>query len=268
MPFTNEVIGTNGVLIRNWLQSSNYIAGVSGWQITKAGSAEFNNGTFRGSIEVGSLDEQHFIVNNPATGDVVDIYDNTNTLVTKIDKFGEIISTNGTDSALMFGNGFNFVDFAAPPGSYGGMSGHSRSTSSQVVIDSGRISGGSSSTIFFTDNVLGPGGQPTLIAEQRGLGQGALVQTDTYSASNNYQHEEIYTVTTDASGNANFAHHCNFTPNMGWLTCEFLAGGVGFYQTAWFTNPFTSTNANAHFNDNLGANVANKTIRVYGRFVG
>lgn len=267
MPFTNEVIGTNGVLIRNWLQSANFITGISGWQIKKDGTAEFNNGTFRGSIEVGPLTGQHFIVNNPATGDVVDIYDGSNTLVAKIDQFGEIITTNGVDSALMFGNGFSFVDFGAPPGSYGGMTGFSRSTGSQVVIDSGRTSGGVSSNIFFQDNVNGPGGKAALIASQRGLSQGSLIQTDSYSAANSYFHPGSYTVTTNASGHAIFNHGCNFTPT-GAVIAGSAPGGTFANLTFGVCN-LTSTQADINWTvANTGAAWANSVITFDALFWG
>ncbi len=37
-------------------QSSNFVAGVSGWQIKGNGDVEFNDGTFRGSLTAGSID--------------------------------------------------------------------------------------------------------------------------------------------------------------------------------------------------------------------
>lgn len=40
--------------IANVIQSNDYVAGVSGWGINKAGAAEFNNATFRGSIDIKS----------------------------------------------------------------------------------------------------------------------------------------------------------------------------------------------------------------------
>jgi len=235
MPFSNEVIGTNGALIRNWMKSENYVAGSSGWQIKKDGTAEFNNGTFRGSIEVGPNPGQHFIVNNTATGDVVDIYDSSNTLVAKIDKFGEIITTSGNDSALMFGNGYNFVDFAAPPGSYGGMTGFSRNTGSQVIIDSGRKSGGLSSNIFFQDDVNGLGGVPRLLAQQRGMSQGSLMQTDSFSNNNSYFHGGSYVGTTsDAFGNAAIAHGCSFTPKFCvFSTWDYASTAPIWWVTLW-----------------------------------
>lgn len=36
------------------IQSTNYVGGTSGWQINKTGTAEFNSGTFRGTIDVKS----------------------------------------------------------------------------------------------------------------------------------------------------------------------------------------------------------------------
>ena len=36
------------------IYSDNYVAGSAGWQITKAGAAEFNTGTFRGAVNVGA----------------------------------------------------------------------------------------------------------------------------------------------------------------------------------------------------------------------
>jgi len=51
VPFTNPLVaGTT--LIRDAIQSPNYIAGVSGWSINKDGSAEFNDLTVRGELFV------------------------------------------------------------------------------------------------------------------------------------------------------------------------------------------------------------------------
>lgn len=44
-----------GNLVIPSVQSPNYVAGSTGWQIRKDGSVEFNNGTFRGFIVGGSL---------------------------------------------------------------------------------------------------------------------------------------------------------------------------------------------------------------------
>jgi len=58
--FTNPVVG--GVqLIRNAIQSVNYVPGVSGWAIFRDGTAEFATGTFRGPV----------VIIDPATGTVL-----------------------------------------------------------------------------------------------------------------------------------------------------------------------------------------------------
>jgi len=60
-PITSTNVGTyintgaiTNAYIGQFIQSTNYSPGVSGWQIDKSGSAELNDATFRGSIAVGS----------------------------------------------------------------------------------------------------------------------------------------------------------------------------------------------------------------------
>lgn len=54
MPFSNPIIGGGGALIRDSIQSPNYIAGSAGWAIKRDGSAEFNNVTVRGKFATGA----------------------------------------------------------------------------------------------------------------------------------------------------------------------------------------------------------------------
>lgn len=50
MGFANSVIGGAAALIRAAIKSPNYVAGSAGWQISKSGSAEFNNVVIRGTV--------------------------------------------------------------------------------------------------------------------------------------------------------------------------------------------------------------------------
>jgi hypothetical protein len=50
--FSNPIIGGNDTLVRQAMQSEGFVAGVSGWRITREGDAEFNTGTFRGTVRV------------------------------------------------------------------------------------------------------------------------------------------------------------------------------------------------------------------------
>lgn len=50
--FSDPIVGGIGTLIRQYIQSPNYSAGVSGWSINQDGSAEFNNLVVRGTINL------------------------------------------------------------------------------------------------------------------------------------------------------------------------------------------------------------------------
>lgn len=54
--FSNPIVGALGRLIREAIQSANYVAGSLGWRIEQDGDAEFNNATFRGTLEVTGQD--------------------------------------------------------------------------------------------------------------------------------------------------------------------------------------------------------------------
>lgn len=91
MPFNNSIAGGNGTLVRNQLQSENFVAGVSGWRISKNGNSEFNNGIFRGSLAIGTAPAQHAII-NPGNGDILDVYDASGNLVAQIIGSGTYIN--------------------------------------------------------------------------------------------------------------------------------------------------------------------------------
>lgn len=52
MPFSNDVTGGQGALLRPAIKSPNYVPGSLGWSINRDGSAEFNNITARGTLLV------------------------------------------------------------------------------------------------------------------------------------------------------------------------------------------------------------------------
>jgi len=52
-PFSNSITGRGGALVRQSIHSPDYVPGVSGWTINRDGSSEFNNGVFRGSVDIG-----------------------------------------------------------------------------------------------------------------------------------------------------------------------------------------------------------------------
>lgn len=92
--FSNPVSNALGTLIRKALQSFGFVSGSFGWQITRAGNAEFNNGTFRGTIVDGPLAGAHIEIgpklppNPPGAGDEIRIYNGTPVEVIHIDPNG------------------------------------------------------------------------------------------------------------------------------------------------------------------------------------
>lgn len=59
--FTNSIIGGAETLIRSAIKSVNYVLGIAGWRISRAGSAEFSDATIRGSI---SADGGNILLNS------------------------------------------------------------------------------------------------------------------------------------------------------------------------------------------------------------
>jgi hypothetical protein len=274
MPFNNDIAGGNGQLVRNWLQSDNYVAGVSGWRISKNGNAEFNNGTFRGSIEVGSLTGEHFWVNNPNTGDVIDVYNTANKNVFSIDSTGRLVATSSIDTRNIVINGGNllFEDTAQTPITQNLINGSVAPDGSAINLFSARPQNyvGSGQGAFISINTGDTPASELLSAEQRGV-QGALVLSDQSVGAGLGQmmHIAVYlNIVTDASGNSNFLHNCPFTPIVGFLVSDSTAGS-DFYQYVWLDPPFTANNANAHFVDRLGNAKVSTTLKMtFGLFIG
>jgi hypothetical protein len=277
MPFTNDIAGGQGSLVINWLQSANFVTGVSGWQIRKDGNVEFNNGTFRGSITSGNPAAQHLIINNPVTGDAVDVYDTLNRLVLAITANGvlETILRPSNSFALLQGNALAFGNTTSPPTSQAVIVGTSNNLVSHILIDSGRsIAVSGSSSLEYLDSNTGLGGKSYVRAIQKADGvnpnvTGSIVQTDTDNAVNNVIHAGYYGGTTDGAGNLVLAHGCAFTPSAAVITVD--ASGttnpniVGSMRSAVLgaTNFTTSW-----FIANTGAGYATSIVRFSAIFFG
>lgn len=269
----NQAITGGTVLRAPAIQSPDYVPGIAGWIIRQDGSAEFNQGTFRGSIEVGPLTGAHFVVNNSNTGDVIDVYDSSNRLAFSIDAAGDVTSYNPSSLAVPYtrfhngqqefnnASGFNTLDpptVSAPIITNSG---------TELVLNSGTPNAGSdNAAISLFGGTTSAGAE--IRATSRGGVTGDMLHLDTSNNDRNLVHIATYNVSTDAGGASTFNHGCFFTPVAG-----FLAGvnGIGAnfpYQYAWFSNPFTASTAHAAFKDNLGAALANTTLGVFGVFFG
>lgn len=93
MPFTSPVVA--GVqLVRNAIQSQNFVTGVAGWRIARDGSAEFNNGTFRGNVIVGPTSSAHVTIDGNLPAPLQSAY---GLVLGTISDFSILMYPNGTD---------------------------------------------------------------------------------------------------------------------------------------------------------------------------
>lgn len=264
----NQAITGGTVLRIPAMQSPNYVPGVSGWIVRQDGSAEFTTGTFRGSIEVGPLTGQHFVVNNTATGDPLDIYDSSNQLIFSVNRFGVAEShnpSNGLSAGLQSGQleindgaGNNdAVILLLPAGT----------TSAQTklqLLASPPI--GTSYSLYLIGGSDDGTKKPTTQGNERGV-TGSLVQADTVS-NNNLIHSDTYSGTTDANGHLIFNHGCGFTPKGAQITGRAPAVGT-FPNLTLGTDGFTSTQANVSFIiANTNVVYANQSVMINATFFG
>lgn len=79
----NPILGGT-TLIRDAIQSEDYVPGVSGWSIFRDGSAELNNVVLRGSLLAKAANGSYVFIHNDATGGRIDIRppDSAGTVIT------------------------------------------------------------------------------------------------------------------------------------------------------------------------------------------
>jgi hypothetical protein len=263
-PRSDPISGGN-VLRTPALRSPNYVLGVSGWTINQDGTAEFNDGTFRGSIEVGANPGQHFIVNNPDTGDVVDVY--------LSDGVGGslLIYTINNDGATSIGNSGNTVFARMEDGTFqiddGGMNAsiwtfaaaldtHHDSFMLLECITSGagyflQLLSGS------TDGTL----KPTMTGTEQNI-TGSLVQSDQVSVGCLSHHADI-SGTTDVNGFLVFNHGAAFTPTKMYVQVHDVGGTPGFGMLDVIETSFTSTTAQVFAKNFNGTTRTSALIKFY-----
>ncbi len=204
------------------IQSPNYSPGSAGWIINIDGTAEFNSGTFRGSIEVGPATGAHFIVNNTATGDVIDVYNSSNQLVFSIDAAGNSTSYSpGSfgdpyvrfhDGQLEFNNasGLTTIEpptLGAPSIAVGG---------TQLQLYAGTPDGSGHAAALRLFGGTSASGSEARITQRDVTGD--VLQTDTSNNDRQLVHAASYNGTTNASGHVIFNHGCTFTPKLAVVT--------------------------------------------------
>lgn len=247
------------------IQSPDYVPGVSGWIIRQDGSAEFNNGTFRGSIEVGPITGQHFIVNNPATGDVIDIYNSANQLIFSIDANGVVRSIDpSTGLYVQISQAtLSFNSQTAPLAVASRVQQGYLGSDPLLSLTSGKAAGGTPVEIDLFSSSVGAG-QAVATINQYGI-SGSIVQNDNGSGqgSGNLIHPGSYSGTTDANGQLIVNHHCNFTPAGAVIVGNTMGGGRFANLTSGVNNLTTTQMQTNWTNAGNGTPYANLLITFY-----
>lgn len=216
MPFSNSVLGGDGSLVRTQEKSVNYVPGVSGWVIKADGTAEFNNGTFRGSLAVGTAPGQRFIV-NPGNGDVLDVYNASNQLIANIDSAGtystyQFLGANPYEHTSFSQEGLQFIsDQDSSGGIVEFLASDPAIPSSSPLIE---LQTANDLGQTYTLSLFAPSHDGTFKATALGTERGflgSLVQSD-QQTTDNLIHVGSFANNTDAAANATVTHGAQFTP--------------------------------------------------------
>jgi len=106
--FNNQIIGGLTKLIRQAIQSPNFVSGSSGWTVNKDGSAEFNSITIRGKIIIQSSLGGIFVYRStPAAGNLIF----TVTNASGVDPYGNAYSSGVTVIGYEQSSGPNQINF-------------------------------------------------------------------------------------------------------------------------------------------------------------
>jgi len=218
VPFRDPIAGGNGALVINHLQSDNFVSGVSGWQLAKNGNMEVNNGTFRGSVQVGVPPAAHTFL-NPGNGDVMDTYDAQGNLVAQIIASGTYINylfTGGVATQHMRYQSTGMVGLSDGDSSLSAIqfdpTGTALPTQARTTIT---VANNAGTHVYFLRLTSGSDSGAvlqTMTGNERGVG-GSIMQSDQVS-TNNLVHSGDVTGVTDANGNLTITHGASFTPTM------------------------------------------------------
>jgi hypothetical protein len=242
----NQAITGGTVLRIPAIQSPNYVPGTSGWIINLDGTAEFNSGTFRGSIVVGPTSGAHFIVNNTATGDVIDVYNGSNQLVFSIDAAGNCTSfspgsigdpyTRFRNGQQEFNNASGFTTIDPPTISCP----INTVNSTELQLYGGSPDGNSHTAVLRLFGGTSAAGSEARITQRDVTGD--VLQLD--SSNNNSQLVHVGQYSGNVAGGDGhwiFNHGCSFTPLYAILTPWDAQNGDGIFQYMLWNGPFPNS---------------------------
>lgn len=219
MQFGNPIVGGN-TLIRDDIQSQNYLAGAAGWIISKLGTAEFNQVTIRGALTVGGT--QLYYNGTPALGNLIaSISDSTGT-----DTYGNTYLAGISSYDIPNHNYTNMFAGSVKVGQINPLSGVPDLTNAMSIINSG--SSGNFTTIDGPAPV-GVAGANTIVATLERLSRPRFAVTDKLNSAPADITVSGAIIRTDNAGNV----ATNQTP--------------GSFGTGWAIGPAAGTVQNLYY---------------------
>jgi hypothetical protein len=275
VPFTNPLVAGN-TLIREAIQSPDYVAGVSGWTINKDGTAEFNSVVVRGVLDVKGPDnsEVEVITGGPTrVGAHIEIRANDfspalpvlSAAITKayIDAFTQTVSAgeHRIDTEF-FGGSFNGSNF---PGIKFYSAPYEGGSTTYIDLANSTNDGNMNLTVYgLTSLVYGAEvyGTFTVHTQTVGLPYGgtASIVDDNghhYVRGESGRFNQTYTAVSNFSRTITFAHTFDTIPVV-MTNMESTAGGtLGFITRAWSVSVtgFTFFAQNANNTAMTGTNI-------------
>jgi hypothetical protein len=116
MPFGNAIVGGMSKLIRQAIESFQFVSGVSGWRIARNGDAEFNNAVIRGQIEVGPDPGRHVEIDST---NLIVVYNSDNNVVARINDDGIFVYDETGAFASLDANEFSNAQLEISGGAAG-----------------------------------------------------------------------------------------------------------------------------------------------------
>lgn len=232
--FKNPILGGGGALLRIVEKSKNYTPGVSGWAIFSNGNVEFNSGTFRGNIIVGTTTGKRIEIN--VTTGVINMFNASNQIVGSWDSNAQTftIYKDGTGQTAYVQMSTNF----ASPG---------------IIFQSNTAKYPVAGSVAHSDDALG-GGQPDL-----GIGSGIV-------AGMNQAILTLLGQSVDGTKIARASLDCGTTATFNRQTGDFLVSGASNWANLTLNAGFQSAATPSNSVAPQGRFLSPNTVQLRGAY--
>lgn len=250
VPFTNPILAGR-TLIREAIQSPDYVPGVSGWCIRRDGSAEFNAGTFRSDVLItGNDGTQLHAYADTTDGAIVELLPKTlageTTLPARVRTYRD-------------GNNRPTMQIRGPSVSGSGQAPATIDVSSGA-IDGGAVTVTGGRVLLTSVNEVRVETSVALhVATRAGINPpGGNLIVDGALDAKGVVYSTTYSGTTDASGFLTVPHGQSFTPIAAWFINTNPAGS---FAVAWGVDSIGDTTCRLRMSHANGGALASAAVQ-------